>query len=55
VLAKEFCKVVVLIVEAAAEAAIQTPSTNEPFESFAVLTVTVVGSVRIVTASVTGV
>ena len=44
-----------LIVEAAAEFAIHKPSTNEPLTSGDVLTVTVVGSVRMVTASVTGV
>ena len=52
---REVCKVVVLIVEAAAEFAIHKPSTNEPLSSLAVLTVTVVGSVLMVTASVTGV
>jgi hypothetical protein len=52
-LASEVCKVVVFIVEAAAEFAIQRPSTNEPFASAAVLTVTEVGRVLIDTASVT--
>jgi hypothetical protein len=52
-LAREVCKVVVLIVDAAAEFAIQRPSTNEPFESADVLTVTVVGRVLMDTASVT--
>ena len=52
-LAREVCKVVVLIVDAAAEFAIQRPSTNEPFASADVLTVTVVGRVLMDTASVT--
>jgi hypothetical protein len=52
-LASEVCKVVVLIVDAAAEFAIHRPSTNEPFASAAVLTVTDVGRVLMDTASVT--
>jgi hypothetical protein len=52
-LASEVCKVVVLIVDAAAEFAIQRPSTNEPFASADVLTVTVVGRVLMDNASVT--
>jgi hypothetical protein len=52
-LAREVCKVVVLIVDAAAEFAIQRPSTNEPFASADVLTVTVVGRILTDTASVT--
>jgi hypothetical protein len=51
-LAIELCKVVVLIVEAAAEFAIHRPSTNEPLTLADVLTVTVVGSVLILNESV---
>jgi hypothetical protein len=52
-LAKDVCKAVVLIVEAAAEFAIQMPSTKEPLTLDPVLTVAEVGSVRIVKVSVT--
>ncbi len=51
-LAKDVCNSVVLIVEAAAEFAIQIPSTKEPLTLDPVLTVAEVGSVRIVKVSV---
>jgi hypothetical protein len=46
-------RLVLGMVDAPADAAIQTPSTNDPLEIEPVLIVTDVGRVRIVTASVT--